>query len=149
MRIREEKDMQNKILRKGLVIGIIILFVGVGILSSVSSKDISFSDDKIIEDNDEIEPIDNYDEIISFINGGGYIDWDDGCSGFIQHDFYVFSADIFIKAFTKNPLKPFYTATANEIHMDLYIGGIGCGPASPGELKCYLIGVAIGDIEWS
>ena len=101
------------------------------------------------EGNTEIEPIDNYDEIISFINGGGYIDWGDGCSGFIQHDFYVFSADIFIKAITKNPLKPFYTATANKVHMDLYIGVIGCGPVSPGELKCDLTGVAIGSIEWS
>jgi hypothetical protein len=37
MRIREEKDMQRKILRKGLVVGIIILFIGVGVLSSVST----------------------------------------------------------------------------------------------------------------
>ena len=141
--------MKNTLFKKGLVAGMIILFVGVSILSSVSSKNVSISYDKVVYDNNEIEPLDEYTEIVSFINGGGYIDWDDGCSGFIQHDFYVFSADIFIKAFTKNPLKPFYTATANEIHMDLYIGGIGCGPASPGELKCYLIGVAIGDIEWS
>jgi len=42
--------MKNTIFKKGLVIGIIILFIGVGVLSSVSSKDISISDDKILKD---------------------------------------------------------------------------------------------------
>ena len=150
MRIREEKEnMQNKILRKGLVVGIIILFIGVSVLSNVSSKDVSISNDKVVDDTNEIEPIDNYDEIISFIRGGGYIDWDINNIGFIQHDQHIFSADIFIKAITKNPLKLFYTAKAKDIHIDLYIGLFGCGPGGPDVLECYYQGYAIGSIEWS
>jgi len=64
--------MQNKILRKGLIVGIIILFVCVSFLSSVSSKDVSVSNDKVIDDNNEIEPLDVYTEIVSYIHGGGY-----------------------------------------------------------------------------
>jgi hypothetical protein len=52
MRIREEKDMQNKSFRKGVIVGIIILFVGVSVLSSVSSKDVSVSNDMVVDDNE-------------------------------------------------------------------------------------------------
>ena len=38
MRIREEKDMQTKNFRKGLVVGIILLFIGVTIASGISLK---------------------------------------------------------------------------------------------------------------
>jgi hypothetical protein len=51
--------MPNKFFKKGLVVGIIILFVGVSVLSSVSSKDISISDDRKIENNKETEIFDN------------------------------------------------------------------------------------------
>jgi hypothetical protein len=50
--------MQNTLFRKGLVVGIIILLAGVSVLSSVSSKDASFINDKVIDDNNEIEPFD-------------------------------------------------------------------------------------------
>ena len=43
--MREEEKMNERILRKGLVVGVIVLFIGVGVLSSVSSKSISNSDE--------------------------------------------------------------------------------------------------------
>jgi hypothetical protein len=139
--------MQSKLFKKGLVVGIIILFIGIGVLSSVSSKDISISDDKILKDNNEIEPIDNYDEIISFIDGEGYMDWEPE-STFIWEDLDIWEGDIFIKAITKNPQKLFYTAKPKEIHIDLFIGFFGCVPAGPDVLECGLTGFAIGNIEW-
>ena len=65
--------MQNKILGKGLVIGIIALFVSVSVLSSVSSKDVSVSNngfqelEKISVDNPITSLTDNYVEIFSTI----------------------------------------------------------------------------------
>jgi len=67
--------MKNTIFKKGLVIGIIILFIGVGVLSSVSSKDISISDDKILKDNNVIEQMDNNEEIITYISGEVGLDY--------------------------------------------------------------------------
>jgi hypothetical protein len=51
--------MKNTLFKKGLVVGIIILFVGVSVLSSVSSKDVSISEDRKIENNKETEVFDN------------------------------------------------------------------------------------------
>jgi hypothetical protein len=59
--------MQNSLFKKELVVGIIILFVGVSVLSSVSSKDISISDDRKIKNIKENEAFDNkinYDTLI-------------------------------------------------------------------------------------
>ncbi len=44
--------MPGKLFNKGLVIGIIVLFIGVSVLSSVSSKDVSVSNDKVVGDNE-------------------------------------------------------------------------------------------------
>jgi len=56
-------------IKRYLVIGIVLLLVGVSVLSSVSSKDISISDDKILKDNNVIEQMDNNKEIITKISG--------------------------------------------------------------------------------
>jgi hypothetical protein len=61
--------MKDRLFKKVLVIGIIILFVGVSVLSSVSSKDVSVSKDRIFDDNNEIETSDDYSEIFTYING--------------------------------------------------------------------------------
>jgi len=64
--------MVGRLYTKGLVVGIIILFISMSVLSSVSSKDISISDDKILEDNNEIEPLDMNNEFFTRIKGYFY-----------------------------------------------------------------------------
>ena len=65
--------MKNTLFKKGLVVGIIILFVGISVLSSVSSKEVSVSNkgfqelEKISVDNPVTSLTDNYLEIFSKI----------------------------------------------------------------------------------
>jgi hypothetical protein len=60
--------MKNTLFKKGLVIGIIILFIGVSVLSSVSSKDVSVFYDRIVDNNNEIEQLDTIQAIYTKIN---------------------------------------------------------------------------------
>jgi hypothetical protein len=55
-----------------LVVGIIILFVGVSVLSSVSSKDVSFNNDRIEDDNKETKLLNGYIHLFSKVYGSGY-----------------------------------------------------------------------------
>jgi hypothetical protein len=58
----EERNMRNSWYKKGLVLGIIVLFIGLSVLSSVSSKD-------IITYNEEIEyEIESYDSFERSVN---------------------------------------------------------------------------------
>lgn len=65
--------MKNCCYKKGLVLIIIVLFIGVSVFSSVSSKNLSISDEEILEydseidDNDVIKPVDEYTEIFTHI----------------------------------------------------------------------------------
>ena len=61
--------MVKRMFKKGLIVGIIILFISTSGLTSVSSKDISISIDKISEDSNEIESRDINIEIFTYING--------------------------------------------------------------------------------
>ena len=76
--------MRNSCFKKALVVGIIVLFIGVSALPIVSSKSVSSPIEMLLEhgvesvDNDEIESLDGYDEIISYISGLGYILEDSG-----------------------------------------------------------------------
>ena len=56
-------------MKKILILGIIVLFISMSGLNSVTSKDISISDDKIVKDNNVIEQMDNNKEIITHISG--------------------------------------------------------------------------------
>ena len=64
--------MKNILFKKGLVVGIILLFIGVSVLSSVSSKDVSVTNDKVVDDNNEIKPLDGYIHLFSKVYGSGY-----------------------------------------------------------------------------
>ena len=140
--------MKNTLFKKGLIVGIIILFIGVSVLSSVSSKDVSVTNDKVVDDNNEIEPLDEYTEIVSFIYGGGY--WSE-CDilfyfkGWGIWKFTFTSGDFFIKAVTKNPFKPFLKVTAHKIEVPQFIG-IFMG--NPDYETASIVGHAIGDIYW-
>ena len=72
--------MKGNKIRKGLVAGVIVLFVSVSVLSSVSSKDISVSDEEMLEYDSELDdnPVtlptdgDGYREIFTFIDAYVY-----------------------------------------------------------------------------
>ena len=139
--------MQNKILRKGLVVGIIVLFVSVGVLSSVSSKDVSVTNDKVDDDNNESELLDEYTEIVSFIDGEGY--WSECDILFNRNIFGIWrftftSGDFFIKAITKNPAKPFLKVTAHKIEAPLFYGTFSGNP----DQTAVIHGFAIGNFNW-
>ena len=67
----------NNLFKKSLVFCIIVLFIVVSVVSCVSSEDITFSNDDVLEDNAEIglvdnnesEPLNSYTEIISRVSG--------------------------------------------------------------------------------
>ena len=61
--------------KKSLVIWIIVLLVSLSGLTSVSSRDISISDDKRLKDNNKIEQMDNNKEIITHISGEVGLDY--------------------------------------------------------------------------
>ena len=133
--------MQNSIVKKSLVIGIIILFVGVGILSIVSSKDTT--DLKPIENK---VAFDNYDEIISKVKGTGVLmDVSGSFFGFFIFWKLRLEGGIFhITAITRNPGNRIYTATANKIYIPFCIGSIN--PVPPVDIQ--FIGWTFGNIEW-
>ena len=142
--------MQKKILRKGLVVGIIILFVGVGVLSSVSSKDVSVSKDIIKEDNTETPLWDDYDERFAVIRGtGSFTDYERWYGGFIGPwgiviNLSFYSGTFNILAFTKNPSKPIYKVEANKLTIKRFVGIFIIGDYFYGSI----VGYAFGDIYW-
>ena len=159
----------NNLIKKGVVVAVIFLFIGlafapsinanvgkligVSALSSVSSKDISISNEMIVEDNAEIGLVDNNEEIITRIYGRVWFEdiqlsigiieqlevWDRGwCDGYIT-----------IKGF-KKPLYPLYKSYFNE-NPSHVIASQFIGFALPlvTEFTVIFFGVALGNIEWS
>ncbi|KYK21292.1 hypothetical protein AYK24_09395 [Thermoplasmatales archaeon SG8-52-4] len=80
--------MKNSWFRKGLFVGIIVLFI----IVNVSSKDISVAKDWIFDDNNEIKPLDNFEEIITRIEGLRYdfSEEDDGI--FFHHNVEIWAS---------------------------------------------------------
>ena len=143
--------MQNKILRKGLVVGIIILFIGVGVLSSVSSKDVSVSKDIIKKDNNETPLWDDYDERFAIIVGSGdftYYErrqmWGHIIPIGIVINISFYHGTFNILAFTKNPSKPIYKVEANKLIIKRFIGYFHIIDYYYGAI----MGYAFGDIYW-
>jgi hypothetical protein len=76
--------MTKRMYKKGLVVGIIILFISMSCLTSVSSKDISISDVEIVENNENEPDIHNVEYDYAIISGycqsvssKGFILWRD------------------------------------------------------------------------
>jgi len=131
-------------MKKLLVVGIIVLFISMSVLTSVSSKDISISDDKILEDNNKNEPLDTYKEIFTHIDG-----WCDSVKEkrigyYIHFDVEICSYDfeITIKGI-RFPFN-FFNEFVYNIKVPFFIGIIA-DERSPAVVK----GFAIGNIEWS
>ena len=142
--------MKRNLFGKGLVVGIIVLFVGIGVLSNVSSKEISVSKDIIKEDNAETPLWDEYDEKFAVIRGTGHFtDYEEWYGGYFGPVGIVinlsFSGGTFhILAFTKNPSKPIYKVEANKLTIKKFIGSFQI----PSYYFGFLVGYAFGDIYW-
>ena len=145
--------MQNSIVKKSLVIGIIFLLIGIGVLSNASSASISSSYKEILEY--EIKPTDDQKEIITFIYEddifgyvGSSIIWRHPGVGFmigwLEIDAYQ---DFTIKGF-KKPILPLFKhkfeIKVEYVYAPLFIGQVFCG----GPEHCRVRGIAFGNIYW-
>ena len=142
--------MRNVCVKKVLVVGIIVLFLGVSALSSVSSRSISSPVEMLLEhgvESDDDKPLeDDYKEIISYVDGYGHRDNIDYILPiFIARNIKSTWGDFNICALTRNPFKLFYRARAVHIHIKLFIG-FAMGDPDEG---ISLDGFAIGDITWT
>jgi hypothetical protein len=140
-------------MRKGWIIGIIVLFISISVLTSVSSKDISISDDKILEDNPEIEPLDTYREILTKIHAivpEGTLNGKITGFGILFRNVEIWSEDSFdisgFVFFPKFPIIRYFDIDVNHIiapRCCIYFEG-GWQPGWEAVQA-----IAIGNIEWS
>ena len=144
--------MKNTLFKKGLVIGIIILFIGVSVLSSVSSKDVSVYNDNIEENNVSNELFDNNEEMFTRIGACVYqgdlkLKGDGLIKELELRDNYENRTQIGIWGF-KKPLYPlkesYFTAKPKHLYSSRFIGF--CFQFE--ELYALVNGVAFGNIEW-
>ena len=134
-------------MKKIIILGVIALFVGVSVFNSVSSKDLSIFDDKILEDNNKNEPVDDYEEIITIIDGV--------CKSVTREGFYYnepisMHADYFIVI--KGLKKPFsgdfgifFEEYPSYVKASRFYGWAYV--FAPREIDVW--GFAIGNIDWS
>ena len=138
-------------MKKALVVGIIILFLGVSVLPIVSSNNVSSPIEMLLAHGNESDENgklwDDYNEIISTVRGDGFgTSWNYDKGGhFVIYDLRLASGRYYINSFTRDPLKLFYHAKAKSIHMKIFIGW--CWNANPDDYH-QVIGIAIGDITW-
>ena len=139
--------MKERMISKGLVVGIILLFVGISLSSVVTAFDNDTENVDEAIDNSEIEPLDNNREIITYIHA-----WDEGIyvkeSGYglfhrveIQADNIEISG---IRWFLIFPIPFKEKATYVIAPRCLIFGPDHTGPG----WEC-LFAVARGNIEWS
>jgi hypothetical protein len=134
--------MKNTLFKKGLIVGIIILFIGVSVLSSVSSKDVSVYNDTIFDDNKEIETSDDYSEIFTHIDGWCWSIEEKRKSIFIHHGVELWGYSLNIKGI-RFPFNIF-DEDAYYVKVPSLFGRINY------DRQPYIVnGVAFGNIEWS
>jgi len=143
--------MLNKCLKKGLIVGIIVLFVSISVLSSVSSKDLLISNDKVVDDNTEIELLeDNQQEIYTIIDIEK-IDYIDSLHpfSFFPKWIEIKNNEIFIIKGYKRPLFPlsesWFELKVRWVYAPFFIGEAHIFEPEKG----WVDGIAIGNIKWS
>jgi hypothetical protein len=133
----------NNIWKKGLVVGIIIPFISVSVLTNVSSKDVSVSDG-MLEYNNEIESVDNNTEIITKIDGVSYEVEIHSKKGFFRNvTFYGGGSTLEIFGW-KYHFPIYFHERVTTIHANSFIGIIYELPWWEYSIK----GIALGNIEW-
>ena len=132
-------NVKNKLYCKILATGIIVLFMGVSVVTSADSVNVS---DNLIE----FKSFDDEVEIISFIDGGGRLfDSEWKMSFFVKH-ISISQGHIDIKAITSlNPYKEYKVTGAFKIDIPCFIGI----DLSKAQDYREVYGIALGNIEWS
>jgi hypothetical protein len=145
------KKLNKDKLIKAVVMIVIVLFISLSGLNSVTSKDISISDDKILKDNNVIEQMDNNKEIITHISGYvglNYCEWE----GILLKKVEIWTMDnpycyIEITGY-KKPLFPLddskFNANPTHIIAEQFFGFIGHSD----DWHYSVSGLAIGNIDW-
>ena len=137
--------MNNRWYEKCLIV-LVIFVITLSTISSISSKDISSSINKISEDDNKIESLDVYEEIITFIYGAcdEVVIKKDGVVRDVE--FYcwgTWGVELGIKGWVK-PFKHIHMKGIFNIYASKFFGRI-----IPTTYDSYIIrGYAIGDIEW-
>ena len=140
-------------MNKVIAIGIIILFISMSCLTNVSSKDISISDDNILEENNKIEPLDTYREIFTKITASmpeGYIVIVNrsGPGIFFRHveiwseksfDISGYYIESIVPRYFRKSVNHVVAPRCLVIHENVHFPGVG-------EMT---MAFAIGNIEWS
>ena len=131
--------MKNTLFKKGLVVGIIILFVGVSVLSSVSSKDVKVSNERIENNNNAIKPLDEYIHIFSLVFGTGYSREPviSGMNLFVHFLYGTFT----VRSFCLKPFGWHYYAWGS-LRMGIFIGS----SSNTGNDYYSIRGIALGDV---
>ena len=140
-------------MKKGLITSLIVCAMLVTVISSASSKDISNSGDKILEDNPEIEPLDTYREIFTLIRAivpEGTLNVKSTGFRILFRNVEIWCEDSFnIRGFVFLPKFPFISYFDRDVHhivaprcLIYYRGGWELGWED-------LQAIAIGNIEWS
>jgi hypothetical protein len=139
-------------MKKGLITCFIVSLMLVTIISNVSSKDISISDNKILENNPEIEPLDTLREIFTKIHigvpeGASYTVKKSGGGIFFRHVEIWCEENFDISGYYLDSIIPrYFSVTVHSINAPR------CFVYFEGNQYPGLIGVhafAIGNIEWS
>ena len=140
--------MRNTLFKKGLVVGIIILLVGVSVLSSVSSRYLSVSNKKTINDINEIETSDDYTEIFTFIDAYVYGLNLKGIGPIYYIELWGVDNTIDIQGY-KSPLFPIinshFVVSTDHVIAPQFIGIYYHVTVDTYSVK----GIAFGNIEWS
>jgi hypothetical protein len=133
--------MKNTLFKKGLVVGIIVLFVSVSVLSSVSSKDVKVSNNRVVDYNKGIKPDDIYEEIFSYVSGEGFCR--DGVGSGLNLFVEFLIGDFFVRSFCLKPFGWHYNEPGS-LYIHIYIGD-----AHPTGNSYYRIdGIALGRVGW-
>ena len=136
-------------MKKTLVIGVILLFLGVSVFPVVSSKNVSSPFEMLVEHGAESEvndkPLEDYKEVYTIIEGtgSGHSGILLGFIGYIGFNVQLYLGKYYLKCYTRNP-KGFYNATASSIHMKIFFGYLVYGGPESHRVK----GLALGDISW-
>ena len=149
--------MKNTLFKKGLVIGIIILLVGVSVLSSASSKDVSVYNDKIVDDNNKVELLeDNQKEIYTIFENVNvnHIEASDTFLnyffGFVIGWIKIYCGVKFTIKGYKRPIFPrsesWFKLNVGYVYAPFFIGRCSLDWDEP--FWYYVNGIAYGNIEW-
>ena len=140
--------MVKGIYKKGLVVGIILLFIYFNGLTSVSSKDVFIFNKTVLKERYDTESVDNNKESITFIIG--LVNHYEYSGGFDREAYFESAGGSDLKIFgikksSTGSSNIFFKAYPMRIDVPFFIGFVN----DLSNKYANVFGIAIGDIEWS